>query len=669
MTDVRTSSHVWVTAPDRAARRRAFEALQPRGRAIEVDAHRRLRGPYTAAGELLRLIVPGLLAVEPGLVEQHDVEILTAAPELARLVDNRRETLTSMASPEERTRFYPRAHTQRIAHGLCELLRAWAGHQDDLPVLLLDRMDAADQTDQELVAIMLRRCDPGLLRLVVGTGRDVVTDVLADALRAHASRAPSPTPSRPERGAEEQRTTEELARAFVESECTSDDPAERDAYERLPKGGRATLHDARAEELERRDELSLRLGAIPFHREHGSDPPGAGFDAICAALERYVLSGFYHAVLELGERAGGLIDAGGRPEDAWLVTAKVVTALTALGRPDEAAHEYDTACAASTLPIAHLQAAYGRAMLYTRFYDNKRRDHVKAKAWINTAIALAQQLPEQEWRAFNLTLNENGLALIEMHLGDLEHSLRLIDDGLERLERELGPDRQTLHRSVLRYNRAQLLARLRRTDDALQAYDELIAIDRNHSEYHLERAGILRSVGRLDCALADLDEAVRLSPPYPEAHYNRGDLWLERGEPELAAADFSYVLELDPTFVDAYLNRASALCDLGLFDDAQQDVHAGLRMAPDSLHLHGLAGMILHHQGRLEEAERSYEAAVRADPQLAEIWANRAALAFDQGDADRAVAYLDRAIDLAGPLPDLLANRELATNSLDQASS
>lgn len=664
-----SSLHIWVIAPDRAGRRAAFDALQPCGLALEVDAHRRLRGPYTAAGELLRLIVPGLLTVEPGVVERHDVEILTAAPDLQRLVDNRRETLTSMASPEERTRFYPRAHTLRIAHGLCELLRAWAARQKDVPVLLLDRMDAADHTDQELIAIMLRRCDPGVLRLVVGTGCDVPTDVLADALRTHASRAPSPTPSWPESSGEARRTTDELANAFVASECTSDDPAERDAYERLSEQRRIALHDARAEELERRDELSLQLGAIPFHREHGSDPAGAGFGAIRAALERCVLSGCYHAVLELGERARGLIDARSRPEDAWLVTAKVVTALTALGRPNEAAHEYDTACAATTLPIAHLQAAYGRAMLYTRFYDNTRRDHVKAKAWINTAIALAQQLPEQEWRAFNLTLNENGLALIEMHLGDLEHSLRLIDDGLERLERELGPGRQTLHRSVLRYNRAQLLARLRRTDDALEAYDELIAMDPNHSEYYLERAGILRSVGRLDCALADLDEAIRLSPPYPEARYNRGELWLERGEPALAGADFSYVLELDPTFVDAYLNRASALCDMGLFDDAQQDVQAGLRLAADSPHLHGLAGMILHHQGRLEEAECSYEAAVRADPQLAEIWANRAALAFDQGDAGTAVAYLNRAIDLAGPLPDLLANREVATNSIDHASS
>ena len=170
--------------------------------------------------------------------------------------------------------------------------------------------------------------------------------------------------------------------------------------------------------------------------------------------------GFYDAVIELGRRAWRCSTGTERPEDCWLVVAKVATALTALDRPDEAADLYDEACARSTLPSVHLQAAYGRAMLYTRFYDDERLDHQRAKAHINTAIAISSLLPDGERRAFNLTFNENGLALIEMHLGDIEEALRLVTAGLERLDDELGPDQQTLHRSVLRYNRAQLLTRL-----------------------------------------------------------------------------------------------------------------------------------------------------------------------------------------------------------------
>ena len=648
--------HHWIAGADRDAAEALAALLRPAGMIVSADAHRRLRGPYTAAGTLLRQIVPGLLHSDPALVERHDVEILTAAPELDGRVVNRRATLTSMADPEERTRFYPRAHTLRIAHGLCDLLLAWAAAAPGRPVIALARTDEADATDAELAAILLRRCDPETLTLVIATtGRP--PSALADALRAHARRVVTTDESarRPARRPAPHPTGDQLAAAYVGSECLSADPQERAAYEALHPHKRARMHDRRADELEARAEVSLRLGVIPFHRERGCDPAGAGLAALCAALERCVLTGCYHAVLELGERAQALLDPAADPERAWLVTAKVVTALTALGRPDEAAAEYDAACAQSTLPIAHLQAAYGRAMLYTRFYEDRRRDHQKAKAWINTAIALAGQLPEEEWRTFNLTLNENGLALIEMHLGDLGEALRLIDDGLERCDRDLGPERQTLHRSVLRYNRAQLLARMGHPD-ALTAYDELIAIDPNHSEYRLERAALLRRAGRAQEALADLDAAIALSPPYPEAHYNRGDLRLERGDLPGAIADFTRVLELDPQSADALLNRASARCDAGDHVAALRDVDDGLGLAPGSAHLLGLRGTILHHQGDTAGAEHAYAAAVAADPALLEVWANRAALALHEGDGELAAAHLHQALEHAqGPERDVYA--------------
>ena len=51
----------------------------------------------------------------------HDVELLAVAPDLAAVISCDRETLTSSASPEERTRFYPQA-LRRVAHGLVDLI-------------------------------------------------------------------------------------------------------------------------------------------------------------------------------------------------------------------------------------------------------------------------------------------------------------------------------------------------------------------------------------------------------------------------------------------------------------------------------------------------------------------------------------------------------------------
>jgi tetratricopeptide (TPR) repeat protein len=599
----------------------------------DVDAHRRLRGPYTAAGSILRAVIPAILERRPDLVERHDAEILTAAPDLDALVENRRATLTSSSSGDERTRFYPDAHTRRVAHGIAELLMSWA-EEIGGATIELRRMPEADATDAELVAILQRRADPARLRIVVRppvAGGD-----------EHDLRYPI-----------------ELATAYVASECTSERRAEAEAYAMLEPALRARLHDDRATELEACGDRSLELGAIAFHREHGADP-AAGIAALRCALERCLLVGCYDAVLELCPRALALMDWDADPRQCWLVVAKWVTALTAMGRADEAAALYADACSRTADPLVHLQAAYGRAMLHTRFYDKERRDHAKAKAEINIAIAISSLLDDERRRAFSLTFNENGLALIEMHLGDLHEALRLVDAGLERIEREFEPGQHALHRSVLRYNRAQLLTRVEGLPAAIEEYGRLIAEDPNHSEYRFDRAALHRKLGRYDEARADLDDAIRLSPPYPEAFYNRADLALELGDLDGALADFSRVLELDPEFPDAHLNRASVLLELGDVDGADGDVAAGLEVAPDDAHLHALRGDLLGLHDAADAADAAYAAALERDPSLAGAWANRAVLAFERGDVGAAIDLLTRALQAAGPDPTILANRAVA---------
>ena len=216
----------------------------------------------------------------------------------------------------------------------------------------------------------------------------------------------------------------------------------------------------------------------------------------------------------------------------WLVVAaKVSTALTALDRPDEAAELYDEACARSTLHPGP-PGQPGRAMLYTRFYDDQRLDHQRAKSHINTAIAISSLLPPVT-TAFNLTFNENRLSLIEMHLGDTEEALRLVCAGLDRLDEELGPRRSDAPSFGAALQPGAAVDRLGPPAAALDAYDELIASDPHHSEYYFERAAIHRRTGDVAAAAADYEAAIRSSPPYPEPHYNLADLALDVGDTEI----------------------------------------------------------------------------------------------------------------------------------------
>jgi hypothetical protein len=156
-----------------------------------VDAHRRLRGPYTAAGTILRGLIPGLLQRRPELVQRHDIEVLSASPELREAVQATRKALTPLAEPGESTRLHSRLRTLRIAHGLTELIDDGLG---DGPrrTLVIDNAHRADPTDAELIGVLLRRIDPALLTLVVlaHTTSEEAVWVLADAAEAVAIHQP-----------------------------------------------------------------------------------------------------------------------------------------------------------------------------------------------------------------------------------------------------------------------------------------------------------------------------------------------------------------------------------------------------------------------------------------------------------------------------------------------
>ncbi|MGY0232074.1 tetratricopeptide repeat protein [Longispora urticae] len=650
--------HVWITGERVADRAALAAATTLPGYRPTVDAHRRLRGPYTMAGEVFRTLVPVALERWPELVHAHDIELLSVAPELRDIVPATRETLTSLAVPRERTRFYSRLRTLRLGHGLAELLRDHLIREAaPTRTLVVENVDHADQTDVELLTILLRRLDPELLTLVVCTGPAVADEGLASALARYAEHRHAPA-----RRVDPAGTDGELAAAYVASDGTSDVPALLGAYQRLEPAARAALHDARAAELEGDGEWSWALGAIPYHREHGADPAGAGARALHTALEYTISMGFYHATLDYGERGRALVDWSAQEVLWWAFTSKMTTSLMLLSRAPEAEALYDEARSFSLNPVVHRRAAYATAMIHTRHHEV--RDHHRAKAWIHQAIILAELMGEG---GLPVVFQQNGLALIELHLGDLPAALRLVDGGMARLDRELDPEEHRLHRSVLLYNRAQILAGMGRTEDALVDYAAVIAVDPNYPEYHFDTGNLLHSLGRDTEALAAYAEARRLSPTFGEVYYNRADVLMGLGEWEAAVADLGYLLELDPGYLDAYVNRAGALAALGRPDEARADADSGLAIDPDNPYLHCLLGDLHAEEGRAAEAEGSYAVALRSDPGLAPAWAGRAALAYAAGDLTAAAGYLDRALE-EGEDAALLYNRATIRRELGRVA-
>ncbi|PPK67209.1 tetratricopeptide repeat protein [Actinokineospora auranticolor] len=616
-----------------------------------VDAHRRLRGPYTATGTLLRTVVPD---AAPDLVRRHEIELFSAAPELRETVADARETLTSLAVPKERTRFYSRVRTQRMAHGIVEFLHAHLAGTGPRSLVVLAA--AADRTDLEFLSALVRRTDPAVLTVVVCDTGETPGEPLAADLAEYATF--HEVTARPVESTVD-------ARLFVAADCVSDDPGVLAAYERLSPAERADLHDRRAEELEARGEFSLTLGAIAYHREHGSDPSETGADALAHALNRCLDMGYYHATIEFGRRGRAVVDISDMAR-WWVFTTKMTTSFAALGRPREAEALYAEVLAASQDPGVHLQACYALGMLYTRHHEEADRDHLRAKGLMNQAVALARLCYKGADRVFHTVFQRNGLALVEAHLGNPQEALKLVSEGIEEMDAELGADEHALHRSVLVHNRAQVLTGLGRLDEALACYDEVISRDPNYPDYHFDRGNLNQRLGREAEALADYETAIRLGPPFPEAQYNRAELLLRRGDDEAALAGLTYTLTLEPDLVDALVNRAGLYLDLDDLDAARADAEQGLRHDPDNAHLHAVLGQVHSALDEHAEARAAFDRALATDPTLVTALAGRATAAHALGDPDQALSDLDTAVALTPDDPALRFNRAFLHESANR---
>jgi tetratricopeptide (TPR) repeat protein len=607
---------------------------------------------------MLRALAPRLVADGGAVATGHAVAILAAAPELDGLVGRAPGTLTTLAPPEERTRWYSQFRTRRIAHGIVDFLRHHAtGGRRTLAFLDVDQADA---TDREFLAIALARLDPASYRFVVCSAGASLGPLLGPAIAAHCQRQAVPPRGWPGHTPREAGDLA-AATAFVASDGTSEVPGERESYEQLDPAARARLHDDRAAGLEAGADWSMGLGALAYHREHGGAPGTDGKQALSEAVSYCMGMGFYDAGLDLSTRLVTLLDrTGASPGERYVAGTQQANCLAMLGRAEEIEPIYYDLLARSASCHWHMNLSYAFAMLYTRLHAEDKKDHLRARAHVNTAIALASLLPDPQQRAFHTAFMRNGLALVEMHLGNLEQAQRLVADGISLLDRELPPDKHRLHRSVLHHNHGQALAALGRRDEALTEFDHVIEADPNYPEYRFDRGNLLNRMGRHADALADYEAAAELGPPFPELYYNRGDLLAAIGDADGAMRDFRYVLDLEPGHHDARVALASLLLDTGDAQSAAAQARAGLAAGPDQARLHCTLALALLELAEPAAALEAFSRAAQLDPVLYEALSGRAAAWFELGRHDEAITDLTAALTISPGHPDLLYNRGLA---------
>lgn len=156
-----------------------------------------------------------------------------------------------------------------------------------------------------------------------------------------------------------------------------------------------------------------------------------------------------------------------------------------------------------------------------------------------------------------------------------------------------------------------------RLDDAAVAYRQMIAIDPDRAEGHLNLGYVLREQKRYDGARHHLSEAARLEPTSPDAHYLLGTVLSAEGLLDEAICRFERSLALRPNFAEAHCDLGSALRAKHRLTAAEECHRRAIAIRPEFATAYSNLGLVLGEQGKLDDA----------------IAANRRALSIEPGNA------------------------------------
>jgi tetratricopeptide (TPR) repeat protein len=166
--------------------------------------------------------------------------------------------------------------------------------------------------------------------------------------------------------------------------------------------------------------------------------------------------------------------------------------------------------------------------------------------------------------------DESGFTSEASRLRQTEAILR---EQLDRLQGEGDDGRSaTLRQARLHTDQGQMLLRQGQPAEALQLFEQALAIDdRNHAAW-LWRAMALTDLARFDDALASYDRALALEPESAGVWNNKGSLLMELGRLEPALVCFERALDLSAAVSTVkavyWLNKGKALYMLGRHQEA-----------------------------------------------------------------------------------------------------
>jgi arylsulfatase A-like enzyme/Flp pilus assembly protein TadD len=217
------------------------------------------------------------------------------------------------------------------------------------------------------------------------------------------------------------------------------------------------------------------------------------------------------------------------------------------------------------------------------------------------------------------------------------------------------------------------LARAGKTDEAIAAYKDALALKPDDETAMVNLANIYRQRGRTDDELAALEifkAALKVNARNPQAWYQLATLYLDLGRLGDAQATFKEALQSNPKMGAAYNALGAIAFQKEDVDGAERLIRQGLDLEPEVRTGSYNLGCILETRGRLAEAEALYRRELASYPDHGRARFNLAQMLRARGDRQGYLAELRRSVEKApkfGAAYFYLAREQLGAGDLGEA--
>lgn len=192
-----------------------------------------------------------------------------------------------------------------------------------------------------------------------------------------------------------------------------------------------------------------------------------------------------------------------------------------------------------------------------------------------------------------------------------------------------------------------ILRALGKPDDALAAFDKVIALRPHDRSAYIEKAYIQINQGKFDAAKSSIEAARKNAPGNLLATYAQAMLDFTQGKHAAAQESLQKVLKSAPEHMPSILLAGAVELNLGSTQQAEQHLRKYLQAYPDNVYARKLLAQALLKSSQPKDAVEALAPALKDatdDPQLLAL----AGQSYMQvRDFDKATSYLEKASNLA----------------------